>query len=77
MINQSKEGTIWLLRDDLIKTMDYHEVTKTISQQQYLRIKDEFNYYASIGGNHDVKGRWDKFNVKIMSGEITIPVKNK
>ena len=72
MMKQAKEGTIWILRDDIIKTIDFHEATKTVSQKQYRRIKDEFDYYSSIGGNHDVKDAWDRFNVKIMSGDITL-----
>ena len=72
MMKKAKEGTIWLLRDDIIKTIDFHEATKRITQQQYRRIKDEFGYYTSIGGNHDVKDRWDAFNVKILSNEIVI-----
>ena len=28
---QAKEGTIWLLRDDIIKTIEYFEATKTIT----------------------------------------------
>lgn len=72
MMAQAKEGTIWLLRDDIMKTIDFHEATKTITKKQYRRIKDEFDYYTSIGGNHDVKDRWDSFNVKILSNEISI-----
>lgn len=72
MMRQAKDGTIWLLRDDIIKTIDFHETIKTITKKQYRRIKDEFDYYTSIGGNHDVKDRWDSFNVKILSNDISI-----
>lgn len=72
MMKQAKEGTIWLLRDDIMKTIDFYEATKTITKKQYRRIKDEFDYYTSIGGNHDVKDRWDSFNVKILSNDISI-----
>ena len=65
MMKQAKEGTIWLLRDDIIKTIDYHEATKSISQKQFKRVKDEYDYYCSIGGNHDVKERFDDFYYKI------------
>ena len=65
MMKQAKEGTIWLLRDDIIKTIDFHEATKTISQKQYRRLKDEYEYYVSIGGNHDVKDRYDNFYTKV------------
>ena len=65
MMKQAKEGTIWILRDDLITTIDFHEATKTITMKQYRRIKDEYEYYVSIGGNHDVKERFDEFTAKI------------
>lgn len=42
MMKQAKEGTIWLLRDDIIKTIDFHEATKKITQKQYKRLKEEF-----------------------------------
>lgn len=72
MMRQAKAGTIWLLRDDIVKTIDFHETIKTITKKQYRRIKDEFDYYTSIGGNHDVKDRWDSFNVKILSNDISV-----
>lgn len=65
MMKQAKEGTIWLLRDDIIKTIDFHEATKKITQKQYKRLRDEFEYYTSIGGNHDVKERFDDFMAEI------------
>jgi len=71
MMKQAKEGTIWLLRDDILKTIDYHEATLKITQKQYRRIKDEYEYYVSIGGNHDVKDRFETFFAKIYgTGEI-------
>lgn len=71
MMKRAKEGTIWLLRDDIMKTIDFHEATKTITKKQYRRIKDEFDYYISIGGNHDVKDRFEGFFAKIYgTGEI-------
>ena len=65
MLTKAKEGTIWLLRDDIIKTIEFHEATKKITQKQYRRIKDEYEYYTSIGGNHDVKERYDDFMAEI------------
>ena len=71
MMKQAKEGTIWLLRDDIMKTIDFYEATGTITKKQYRRIKDEFDYYTSIGGNHDVKDRFESFFAKIYgTGEI-------
>ena len=71
MMKQAKEGTIWLLRDDIMKTIDFYEVTLKITHKQYKRIKDEYEYYISIGGNHDVKERFEDFLAKIYgTGEI-------
>ena len=71
MMLKAKEGTIWLLRDDIIKSIDFHEATKKITPKQYKRLKDEFDYYVSIGGNHDVKERFDDFTAKIYgTGEV-------
>ena len=67
---QAKEGTIWLLRDDIIKSIDYHEATKAVSPRQYKRMNDQFEYYRRIGGNHDVKDRWTTFQTGILSGRI-------
>ena len=71
MMKQAKEGTIWLLRDDIMKTIDFHEATLKITHKQYKRIKDEYEYYISIGGNHDVKDRFEGFFAKVYgTGEI-------
>ena len=71
MLKQAKEGTIWLLRDDIMKTIDFYEATLKITHKQYKRIKDEYEYYISIGGNHDVKERFESFFDKIYgTGEI-------
>lgn len=64
--DQAKEGTIWLLRDDIMKSIDFFETTKMISSKQYKRLKDEYDYYISIGGNHDVKERYDDFCTKLL-----------
>ena len=71
MMKQAKDGTIWLLRDDIMKTIDFYEATLEITHKQYKRIKDEYEYYISIGGNHDVKERFESFFAKIYgTGEI-------
>ena len=68
---ESKEGTIWILRRDILNSIDFHEQTKMVTAKQYKRIKDQFDYYTSIGGNHDVKSRFDDFTTKVMgTGEI-------
>ena len=59
------------MRDNNIKTIDVREATKKITQKQYKRLKDEFDYYVSIGGNHDVKERFDDFVAEIFgTGQI-------
>ena len=71
MMKQAKEGTIWLLRDDIMKTIDFYEATLKITHKQFKRIKDEYEYYISIGGNHDVKDRYESFFAKVYgTGEI-------
>ena len=71
MMKQANEGTIWLLRDDIMKTIDIYDATLKITHKQFKRIKDEYEYYISIGGNHDVKERFEDFLAKIYgTGEI-------
>ena len=36
-----------------------------ITQKQFRRLKDEYEYYSSIGGNHDVKERFEDFVAEI------------
>lgn len=71
ILQKAKEGTIWLLRDDILKTIDLHNQTKIITKKQYKCLKDEFDYYKSIGGNHDVEEKFNDFTYKILGiGEI-------
>jgi hypothetical protein len=71
ILQKAKQGTMWLLRDDILKTIDLHTQTKLITMKQYKCIKDEYDYYVSIGGNHDVKEKYDHFVAKIFGlGEI-------
>ena len=62
---QSKEGSIWILRHDILKSIQHFEELGHISQSEYKQIKDEFEYYKSIGGNHDVQEKFDMFFTKI------------
>lgn len=64
-VEESKEGTIWVLRRDILNSIDIHTNTKVITTKEYKRIKDQFEYYKSIGGNHDVESKWDEFNANI------------
>lgn len=75
ILQKAKEGTIWLLRDDILKQIDLHNQTKVITKKQYKCIKDEFEYYVSIGGNHDVKEKYDDFVARVLgTGEIKMIV---
>ena len=56
----------------MIKAFDFHELAKTITAKQYKALKDEFEYYKSLGGNHDIQDRWDMFQAKVLSGEIKV-----
>jgi hypothetical protein len=56
----------------MFKTMDYHEATKTITEREYKALRDEFDYYTSIGGNHDVKDRLNAFTAKILSSKVKV-----
>ena len=47
------------------------KATLKITHKQFKRIKDEYEYYISMGGNHDVKERFEDFLAKIYgTGEI-------
>jgi hypothetical protein len=71
ILHKAKEGTMWLLRDDILKTIDLHSQTKVVTKKQYKCLKDEFDYYKSIGGNHDVEDKFNDFTYKILgTGEI-------
>lgn len=69
---QSREGSQWILRQDMLRSMDFHEATKQITEKQYKALRDEFDYYTSIGGNHDVKERLNAFTARILSGEVKV-----
>jgi len=69
---QSREGSQWILRQDMLKAMEHHEATKQITEKQYKALRDEFDYYTSIGGNHDAKERLNAFTAKILSGDVKV-----
>lgn len=64
-IKDSKEGTIWNMRRDILKEIDLHTRTKTITQKEYNLLKEQFNYYISIGGNHGVTKKFEDFSTTI------------
>jgi len=73
MLEQAREGNIWLIRRDIIYNIDLHTATKQISKRQYQLLKEEVEHYFAMGGNHDVHDRWDEFNVDIF-GTRTITI---
>ena len=56
----------------MFKAMDLYEARKQISEREYKALKDEFDFYTSIGGNHDTKERLNAFTSKILSGEVKV-----
>ena len=64
-VDESKEGTIWILRRDILNSIELYDSTKSVTSKEYKRLKDQFNYYKSIGGNHDVESRFEDFTTKI------------
>jgi len=77
MMAQAKEGSVWILRNDIIRTIDLFEAKGIMSAKDYTRLKDEYQYYRSIGGNHDVQERFDQFTAKLLSGEVKIAPMSK
>lgn len=71
MMEQAREGNIWLIRYDIIRTIDLYEVRRHITPKEYTRLKDEFQYYhETLKGNHGLQERWDEFTAKLLSGEV-------
>ena len=62
---QSKEGTIWLLRWDILSSIELFEAKKVITAKEYKRLAEEYNYYRSIGGNHDVCEKFEIFKTMV------------
>ena len=69
---QAKDGTVWMLRYDIIRTIDLFEAKGVMTAKDYTRLKDEYQYYRGIGGNHDVQERFDQFTAKLLAGEVKI-----
>lgn len=71
MIEQAREGNIWLIRYDIIRTIDLYETRGIITPKEYTRLKDEYQYYRdTLKGNHGVQERFDEFTAKLLSGEV-------
>lgn len=63
---KSYDGTIWVLRRDLLTAMDYYTNLGKITPRQYELIGEQFRYYRSIGGNHGVEARYEEFRKKVV-----------
>ena len=64
-IKDSKEGTIWNMRRDILREIDLHTRTGTITQKEYNLLREQFQYYKNIGGNHGVDKKFEDFTTSI------------
>ena len=64
-IKESKEGTIWNMRGDILREIDLHTRTGTITQKEYNLLREQFQYYKNIGGNHGVDKKFEDFTTSI------------
>ena len=73
IVKEERITNIWILRHDILRTIDLHTAKKSITQEQYKYLKEEYDHYREIGGNHDVKEKFDAFTLKIFgTNEIKI-----
>lgn len=71
LAKEARTTNIWIMRHDILRTIDLHTAMKSITKEQYEYLKDEYDHYKEIGGNHDVKVKFDSFTAKIFgTGEI-------
>lgn len=71
IIKEARTSNIWMIRHDILKTIDHHTAMKVITTEQYDYLKEEFEHYKEIGGNHDVAAKFNLFTAKIFgTGEI-------
>ena len=71
IIKEARTSNIWMIRHDILKTIDHHTAMKVITTEQYDYLKEEFEHYKEIGGNHDVAAKFNSFTTKIFgTGEI-------
>lgn len=71
IIKESRISNIWIIRHDILRTIDLHTTMKSITEEQYNFLLEEYNHYKEIGGNHDVTSKFNSFTSKIFgTGEI-------
>lgn len=76
LAKEARTTNIWILRHDILRTIDLHTAKKTITQEQYKYLKEEYDHYREIGGNHDVKEKFDEFTLKIFGTGVIKMVDN-
>ena len=69
-LKKAHEGNIWLLRNDLLKSIDVFEARGEITENVFHALQDEYKHYRAIGGNYDVEERWSDFKYKVMAGQV-------
>lgn len=71
LIKESRTSNIWIIRHDILRTIDLHTAMKSITKEQYDYLEEEYDHYKEIGGNHDVTTKFNSFKTKIFgTGEI-------
>lgn len=71
-LKKAHEGNIWLLRHDLLKSMELFEAKGEITENVFHALQDEYKHYRAIGGNYDVEERWSDFKYKVMSDKVKL-----
>lgn len=62
------------MRRDILNSIELCTEAKSVTSKEYKRLKDQFNFYKAIGGNHDVEEKFDDFTTKIFgTAEIKMP----
>lgn len=69
-LKKAHEGNIWLLRHDLLKSMELFEAKGEITENVFHALQDEYKHYRAIGGNYDVEERWSDFKYKVLSDKV-------
>lgn len=71
-LKKAHEGNIWLLRHDLLKSIELFEAKGEITENVFHALQDEYKHYRAIGGNYDVEERWSDFKYKVMSDKVKL-----
>lgn len=71
-LKKAHEGNIWLLRHDLLKSIELFEAKGEITENVFHALQDEYKHYRAIGGNYDVEERWSDFKYKVLSDKVKL-----